>query len=135
MIMLLDKSGGQVTSWVDTTAQKHGEMGHYLHWGIVEITFCDYSDTGSPEFLLITSSNLSKLAGRYGDQYFHANTMATRKDEPKSQDPVFPFVALAILQQAFPDKLKQVFTDQAFGLSLLKKHKFKFIFTAKETIC
>ncbi|KAJ1035275.1 hypothetical protein NDA13_000695 [Ustilago tritici] len=132
IIIFLSELGGRVTFWLDNPQRQAGESGRYLGWGMVTIIFCGYSDAGDPEFMLNVSSNSSKHAGRFGDLNFHVNTIATRKDLPKSQDPVFSMVALGTAQKVFPDELARLFTDRKFGLSLLRGRRPQFVFTVKD---
>ncbi|SPC66637.1 uncharacterized protein UHOD_12366 [Ustilago sp. UG-2017b] len=133
IIIFLSELGGRVTSWLDNPQCQAGEPGRYLRWSMVTIIFCDYLDAGDPEFMLNVSSNSSKHAGRFGDLNFHVNTIATRKDLPKSQDPVFSMVALGTAQKVFPDEqLARLFTDRKFSLSLLRGHQPQFVFTVKD---
>ncbi|SYW82415.1 uncharacterized protein UBRO2_04537 [Ustilago bromivora] len=132
IIIFLSELGGRVTSWLDNPQRQAGEPGRYLRWGMVTIIFCGYLDAGDPEFMLNVSSNSSKHAGRFGDLNFHVNTIATRKDLPKSQDPVFSMVALGTAQKVFPDELARLFTDCKFGLSLLRGRRPQFVFTVKD---
>lgn len=77
IIMFLHELGRHITSWLDKDSRRKGEEGWYLRWGMVEVGFIGYSDTGRPQFLLNVSCNSSKLSGRYGDLKFQMNTMAT----------------------------------------------------------
>lgn len=90
--MLLVHTMVMFLTWLDNGKHRKGDPGQYLQWGMVTITFN-------------ISSNSSKLLGCYGDLNFHVNTIATRKDQPVSQDVVFSVVALGISQQVFPKEL------------------------------
>ncbi|ETS60645.1 hypothetical protein PaG_05281 [Moesziomyces aphidis] len=135
IVMFLDEFGSRVSSWLDNIHRPKGQAGRYLRWGMVTITFCGYSASGNdPEFVLNVSNSSSKKAGRSGDLNFTVNTLATRRDRPKSQDPVFCLVALGIIQHVFRDDVARIFSDRTYGSSLLRRNKSQYVITAKDEV-
>lgn len=98
MVLFMDECRGHVTTWLDMQNCAPGQVGQYLQWGMVTLTLCGYNNSDNPEFVLNTSSISLKHHGRLGGKFFHINLMGTRKDQPKSEDPLFAIAALGILQ-------------------------------------
>ncbi|KAF6767532.1 hypothetical protein PSEUBRA_005592 [Kalmanozyma brasiliensis GHG001] len=132
MIMFMHEFGGQVTSWLDRCDRSVGEVGRFLRCSMVAVEFCGNSNSGDPQFVINVNSNMSKKAGLFDDLSFHVNAMATRQDQPKSQDAIFSLLAFGLAQDVLLEELRSVCKDREFGESLLISSKGLYVFTADD---